>query len=208
MVEKNIAIIKTATSEMRVADMTAADLECVEKVNALVALAKEANDAIKRARALDKELADNFRRLASEWGLEPGQRLISYNWEDGYEIFAHMHSATCSISPDAVLEKLYENCGEEEGDETGKAWRAWCEVTDPVTTRELNLQKLEEYLKKSAKVASGDIKGTAWLSSDDVAACVAKSKPYMDYGAKAISKDEKTRHDSEGWAPVTEVRRP
>ena len=43
MAEKNSAIIKTATSEMRVADMTAADLECVEKVNALVALAKEAN---------------------------------------------------------------------------------------------------------------------------------------------------------------------
>ena len=208
MVEKNIAIIKTATSEMRVADMTAADLECVEKVNALVALAKEVYDAIKRARALDRELSDNFKRLASEWGLEPGQTLASYNWDEGYEMFTRMYSATCSINPDAVLEKLYENCGEEEGDETGKAWHAWCEITDPVTTRELNPQKLEEYLKKSAKVASGDIKGSVWLSSDDVAACVAESKPYMAYGAKAISKDEKARHDSEGWAPVTEVRHP
>lgn len=205
MVEKNIAIIKTATSEMRVADMTAADLECVEKVNALVALAKEANDAIKRAKALDKELVDNFKRLASEWGLEPGQRLISYNWEDGYELSVRMAFATRAINPDAVLEKLYENCGEEEGDETGKAWHAWCEVTDLVTTRELNPQKLEEYLKKSAKVASGDIKGTAWLSPDDVAACVAESKPYMVCGLSAISKDEKRLHDVEGWAPVTEV---
>lgn len=205
MVEKNIAIIKTATSEMRVADMTAADLKCVEKVNALVALAKEANDAMKRAKALDKELSDNFKRLASEWGLEPGQALVSYNWEDGYEMLARMYSATRSISPDAVLAKLYENCGEEDGDKTGKAWHAWCEVTDPAPWRELNLQKLEEYLKKSAKVASGDIKGTAWLSSDDVAACVVELKPYMAYGAKAISKDEKARHDSEGWAPVTEV---
>ena len=185
--------------------MTAADLECVEKVNALVALAKEADDAIKRAKALDKELVDNFKRLASEWGLEPGQRLISYNWEDGYELSVRMAFATRSISPDAVLEKLYENCGEEEGDKTGKAWHAWCEVTDPVTTRELNPQKLEEYLKKSAKVASGDIKGTAWLSPDDVAACVAESKPYMVCGLSAISKDEKAMHDSEGWAPVTEV---
>ena len=205
MDEKNIAIIKTATSEMRVADMTAADLECVEKVNALVALAKEANDAIKRAKALDKELVDNFKRLASEWGLEPGQRLISYNWEDGYELSVRMAFATRGINPDAVLEKLYENCSEEEGDKTGKAWHAWCEVTDPVTTRELNPQKLEEYLKKSAKVASGDIKGTAWLSPDDVAACVAESKPYMVCGLSAISKDEKRLHDVEGWAPVTEV---
>lgn len=205
MVEKNIAIIKTATSEMRVADMTAADLECVEKVNALVALAKEANDAMKRARALDKELSDNFMRLASEWGLEPGQTLVSYNWEDGYKIFARMHSARRGINPDAFLAMLYENCGEEDGDKTGKAWHAWCEVTDPITTRELNPQKLEEYFKKCAKVASGDLKGTAWLSSEDVAACVAESKPRMVYGAKAISKDEKARHDSEGWAPVTEV---
>ena len=61
------------------------------------------------------------------------------------------------------------------------------------------------YLKKSAKVVSGDLKGQAWLSSADVAECVAESKSYMVYGAKAISKDEKARHDSEGWAPVTEV---
>ena len=72
MVEKNIAIIKTATSEMRVADMTAADLKCVEKVNALVALAKEVYDAIKRAKALDKELSDNFKRLPLRVG--PGAR--------------------------------------------------------------------------------------------------------------------------------------
>lgn len=206
MAEKSNAIIKTATSEMRVADMTASDLECVEKVNALVALAKEANDAMRRAKALDKELSDSFKRLASEWGLEPGQTLTSYNWDEGYKLSARMDSATRSISADAVLDRLYENCGEERGDKTGKAWHAWCEVTDSVTTRELNPQKLEEYLKKAAKVASGDLKGTAWLSSDDVAACVAESKPRMVYGAKAISKDEKTVHDSEGWSPVTEVR--
>lgn len=202
---KSTAIIKTASDEIKVADMTAADLECAERVNALVALAKEANDAMKRAKALDKELADNFKRLAAEWGLEPGQTLTSYNWEDGYKLSARMDSATRSISPEAVLAKLYENCGEEEGNKAGKAWHAWCEVTDPVTTRELNPQKLEEYLKKASQVASGDLKGTAWLSSEDVAACVAESKPRMVYGAKAISKDEKALHDSEGWAPVTEV---
>lgn len=206
MVEKNIAIIKTATSEMRVADMTAADLECVEKVNALVALAKETYDAIKRAKALDKELADNFKRLASEWGLEPGQTLTSYNWEEGYKLSVRMGTVTRNISPDAVLAKLYENYGEDEGDETGEAWRAWCEITDPDTTRVLNPQKLEEYLKKSAKVASGDLKGAVRLSSEDVAGCVTEFKPCMNYGANAISKDEKHLHDAEGWAPVTEVR--
>ena len=164
-----------------------------------------ARDATKRAKALEKELADNFKRLAFEWGLEPGQELVSYNWEIGYKLAVRMHVTTCVISPDAVLAKLYENCGEEEGDETGEAWRAWCEITDPVTTRELNLQKLEEYLKKSARVAGGDLKGEARLSSEDVAACVVESKPYMAYGANAISKDEKQLHDVEGWVPVTEV---
>ena len=62
---KSTAIIKTETAEIKVADMTAADLECAEKVNALVALAKEANDAMKRAKFLDKELSDNFKRLAA-----------------------------------------------------------------------------------------------------------------------------------------------
>ena len=161
--------------------------------------------AIKRAGALEKELADNFKRLAFEWGLEPGQTLTSYNWEDGCKLAARMDAATRSISPDAVLERLYENCGEEEGDRTGKAWHAWCEITDPDTTRVLNPQKLEEYLKKSAKVASGDLKGAARLSSDDFAACVAELKPYMAYGVNAISRDEKQLHDAEGWAPVTEV---
>lgn len=185
-----------------IAAMQPIDLQSREQVSALVKTAIQVKADKKDADAADKELTDNFKRLCAA-EIADGKPVSCYAWDEGKKITITYRGGGAEVDETELLKSLYEAYGEEYGDKKGKAWRAFKAISDPIEVpRKLNPAKLQAELERAGRIAAGIDSGVPKVTAQVVASATTTKKPTVAATLSNISKDEKTRHDKEGWEPV------
>ena len=200
------SIIKVSGREIKMADLTAEDLAKPEVAQAVVAAMHTANDAAKEAKKANDALVSGMKAISAGMELADGQTLTVYDWEGGHKVSTSFSHRGEEVDAKKLLASIYEACGEEPGDKTGRAWRAWVEITDPVESRQLNEAKLVEYIKKGECIADGVQKGTVAFGKEELAAATNPAALVQSVRVASITKDEKKRHAEQDWSPACEVQ--
>lgn len=189
-------------SMVSIAAMQPIDLQSREQVSALVKTAIQVKADKKDADAADKELIDNFKRLCAA-EIADGKPVSCYAWDEGKKMTITYRGGGAEVDETELLKSLYEAYGEEYGDKKGKAWEAFKAISDPIEVpRKLNPAKLQAELERAGRIAAGIESGVPKVTAQVVASATTTKKPTVAATLSNISKDEKTRHDKEGWEPV------
>lgn len=131
------------------------DLSDAQKMSALIQTAKEVNEQSKALKEQDTLVKDEFKRICKPY-TDKGQGVTCYDYETEMKMTVSVQSGSMELDEKTFLEKLYAHYGEQVGDKGGKAWRAYCEISDPMDApRKLNPDKLAYQLSKSERIASG-----------------------------------------------------
>lgn len=193
MAEKSIVKIQERVAAL--SSLGRSDLDVQEQVDALVATAMEVSAEKKEASERDTEVKNEFKRMCREH-MDAGEAVTCYSWDNGMKMTLIPKGGGIEVDEVAFLNALYEKFGEEPGDQTGRAWAAYCAVSDPIEVpRKLNMEKLEREVLGGGMV-DGELLGS-----------VSEQKP-PTYAASCtkISKAELEAHAKGELDAVTVVR--
>ena len=193
MTENKLA--KVEASIVKISEMQQIDLQSKEKVDALVATAMEIAAEKKSLDEQDKRIKNEFKRMGKTY-TDAGNGITCYSWDNSQKITLTLSGGGATISETGILEEIYRAYGEEIGDRGGRAWRAYCEITDPVEApRVLNPNKLEAALVKAQRIAAGLEQGEPIITKEMVDAATTVKKPSVVCKTSKMSKDEISAHE-------------
>ena len=181
------------------------DLANAESVKALIRTAKEVNDQTKALKEQDTRVKDEFKRVCKPY-TDEGHGVTCYSFEDGLKMTLTVSGGGMEIDEESLLRSLYEAYGEIYGDRGGKAWRAFCAVSDPVEVpRKLNEQKLAEEVARAKRIASGVEAGEVMVTDDIVKSVAVEKKPVLSAKCSAMTKAEKKAYEMGELVDVLKV---
>lgn len=195
MAEK--AIIKINEKVAALSTFGRSDLDVQEHVDALVATAMEVSAAKKEATERDTEVKNEFKRMCHEH-MEAGEAVTCYSWENGMKMTLIPKGGGMEVDEDALVEAIYAKYGEKVGDRTGRAWEAYCAISDPIDVpRKLNLEKLEREILKGAD---------GYVDGETVRSVTVEKKPVYAATCSKITKAENEAHTRGELDAVTVVK--
>lgn len=198
-------MVKVSEKVLALASMGTSDLSSRESVSALVRAAKEANDAKKAAEAEDSRVKDEFKRMARPY-IDEGHGITCYAFDDGLKMTITLSGGGINVDENELLKKLYEMYGEQVGDRGGKAWRAYCAVSDPLEApRKLNPDKLAYEIAKAARVRAGLESGEVMVTEELVKSVTVEKAPVVKAMCGSMTKAEKKAYEMGELVDVLKV---
>ena len=188
-------LVKVSEKVVALASYGTSDLGVQERVDALVATAKEINDTMKAAKADDTAVKDEFKRMCKPY-TDEGHGVVCYSFVNGMKMTLSVQGGGMELDENALLAELYRAYGERPGDREGKAWRAYCAISDPVEVpRKLNPDKLASEIAKAQRIASGLESGEVLVNAEMARAATVEKKPVLKAQCSAMTKGELKAHD-------------
>lgn len=148
-------IIETLGSEIRIANVTANELTNQEVVDAICLEMYEAQQDEKEAKSVYTSAKNNARRLFDERFGKDSEGTF-YSPKNNKKIHKTIRNSGVKIDQDKMLKSLYDYYGEDYSNRQGKAWKAFCKVSQPVDCpRVIDPNLFEAEFLKSQKEAAG-----------------------------------------------------
>lgn len=192
MTTKTLAAVKKEV--VALAEMQEADLMNKERVDALVATATAIAEQKKEIAAEDTKVKDEFKRMCSRY-MKEGKGVSCYSWEAGKKMTLTVKGGGAELDEHKLLEGIYDFFGEQIGDRGGRAWEAYCSISDPVEApRVINEDKLAEQLIRASRIKNGEESGTPYVTDEIVRDATVIKPPTFAAGCSAISKNEQSAH--------------
>lgn len=186
-----------ATVEKRVASLSAfgtKDLSVQESVDALVKTAVEVNEQSKALKEQDTRVKDEFKRMCRPY-TDEGHGVTCYAFDQEMKMTLTLSGGGMELDEAALLKEIYSMYGEQVGDKGGKAWRAFCAVSDPMEApRKLNPDKLAYEVAKAKRIASGLETGEVMVTEKQVQAATTEKKPSLVAKCSKMTKGEIKAH--------------
>ena len=190
--EQSLAVIKTRTAEL--ASFGASDLSIQENVDALVRTAVEINDQTKALKEQDTLVKNEFKRMCKPY-TDDGHGVTVYAFDQEKKMMLILSGGSMELDESKLLKEIYAAYGEEVGDKSGKAWRAFCAISDPMDApRKLNPDKLAYEIAKAERIKAGTESGEVFVSSEQVQAATTEKKPSLVAKCSAMTKAEVKAH--------------
>lgn len=194
MANVSLATIKKRTASL--ASLGTTDLAIQEKVDALVRTAVEVNEQFKAYKEEDDRVKSEFKRICAPY-IEHGQKVTCYAFDQGKKMTITYSGGGMSIDDETLLRKLYDHYGESYGDRAGRAWEAFCKVSDPVDIpRKVNEDKLMAEIARSERVLNGIEVGEALVTAEIVRDVAVDKAPSVVAKCANMTKAEVKAHDS------------
>ena len=171
------------------------DLADAQKVSALVKTAKEINDQSKALKEQDTRVKDEFKRMCKPYS-DVGKNVTCYDFDSGMKMTLIHSGGGIEINEQELLKGIYEMYGEVYGDKGGKAWRAYCAISDPMEApRKLNPEKLTAEIARANRITSGKEAGEIMVTEAIVQNATTIKPPSLVAKVSAMSKGEKKDHE-------------
>lgn len=200
MTDKTLAAVKKEV--VALAEMQEADLMNKERVDALVETATAIAEQKKDIAAQDTKVKDEFKRMCARY-IEQGKGVICYSWDAGKKMTLTVKGGGAELDEGKLLKAIYDSFGEQVGDRGGRAWEAYCAISDPVEApRVINEDKLAEQLIRAARIRNGEECGAPYVTEEIVQSATTVKAPTFAAGCSSVSKDEQSAHDK---GELTEV---
>ena len=148
---------------------------------------------MKAAKAEDDAVKDEFKRMCKPY-TDDGHGVICYSFANEMKMAVTLSGGGLSLDERKLMESIYAAYGEEVGNRDGKAWAAWCAVTEPVESRKVNEDKLAYELAKAQRIASGLEAGEVMVNADMVNGATFEKAPTISAKCSAMSKTELKAH--------------
>lgn len=189
---KDLAVIKAEV--VKLADMQAIDLADKNKVEALVATALEIGKQKKEISEQDSAVKSEFKRMTKQY-TDEGHNVTCYAYDQECKMTVILKGGGKDIDGQLLMEEIYKAYGEEVGDRGGRAWKAYCAVTDPVEApRVINQDKLTAELLKNERIASNGSTEEVLVSADVVQKATVDKAPTIAASCSKMSAAEKKAH--------------
>lgn len=189
----SLAVIQQRTASL--AAFGTSDLSVQESVDALVKTAVEVNEQAKALKEQDTRVKDEFKRMCKPY-TDNGQSVTCYAFDQQMKMTLSIVGGGMSIDEDKLLKEIYDMYGEQVGDKGGKAWRAFCAISDPMDApRKLNLDKLAYEVAKAQRIASGQEVGEVMVTDEQVQAATTVKEPSLRAACSKMTKGEIKSHD-------------
>lgn len=185
-VAKDYEIVKVDISDVEIETLA----EDKEMAAAYVSMALSTNQAYKDAKSRDDEVKDNVKRMCKEH-MERGESVTIYDFENSTKLTLRPSKGGAVLDEDALLEQIYLHFGEKPGDRTGRAWEAYCAISDPVANpRKVNPDKLAEQIKIAQQIKLGERDGMPMVTEKMVESVTVVKKPVYSVSASEMTKGE------------------
>ena len=199
----DLATIQVKTAEL--ASFGTTDLANSGTVTAMVRTFKEVNDQMKSLKDEDGRIKSEFKRMAKPY-TDEGRGVTCYDFEDGLKMTLVLSGGGMEIDDGALLNALHDMYGEPYGDRSGKAWRAFCAVSDPLDVpRKVNADKLAYEIAKAERVRSGAEPGEVLVTGELVSTVTVEKKPTIAAKVSNMTKAEVKAHDMGELTDVLKV---
>lgn len=193
-----MATTSLATIQKKTAELSAfgtSDLSVQEKVSALVKTAHEVNEQSKALKEQDTRVKDEFKRMCKPY-TDEGHGVTCYAFDQDMKMTLTLSGGGMELDEEALLKNIYEMYGETPGDKGGKAWRAFCAISDPMEApRKLNPDKLAYEIAKAQRIAAGRETGEVMVTDKIVQAATTEKKPSLVAKCSKMTKAEIKAHD-------------
>ena len=187
-----------ATIQTRTAALSAfgtKDLGIQESVDALVRTAVEVNEQAKALKEQDTRVKDEFKRMCKPY-TDDGHGVVVYAFDQGMKMAVTLVGGGMSLDEQALLKQIYDAYGEQVGDKGGKAWRAYCAISDPMEApRKLNQEKLAYEVAKAKRIAAGLEEGEVMVTEEMAQAATTEKAPTIQAKCSKMTKSEIKEHD-------------
>lgn len=171
------------------------DLESQESMSALVRTAVEVNEQAKALKEQDTRVKDEFKRMCKPY-TDEGHGVTVYAFDQGMKMTVTLSGGGMNLDEQELLKQIYDAYGEVVGDKGGKAWRAYCAISDPMDApRQLNPDKLAYEVAKAKRIAAGLESGEVMVTEEMTAAATAEKKPSIVAKCSKMTKAEIKQHD-------------
>lgn len=191
--ENSLAVVRERTAALSA--FGTSDLAVAEKVEALVRTAYEVNEQFKDLKEQDARVKDEFKRMCQPYSQE-GHGVTCYAFDQGMKMVLTVQGGGVDVDEDELLKGIYAMYGEQVGDKGGKAWRAYCAVSDPMEApRKLNLDKLAFEVARAQRIAAGLEAGEVMVTEQVAAAATREVQPVLKARCAAMSKSEVKAHE-------------
>lgn len=191
--ENNLAVVKEHTAAL--STFGTADLAVAEKVEALVRTAHEVNEQSKALKEQDTRVKDEFKRMCRPY-TDDGMGVTCFAFDQGLKMVLTVQGGGMEVDEDALLKGIYEMYGEQVGDKGGKAWRAYCAISDPLEApRKLNPDKLAQEVARAQRIAAGLEAGEIMVTEQVAAAATREVAPILKARCAAMTKAEVKAHE-------------
>lgn len=192
---ENTSLAKVDAAIVSIDKMQLIDLQSKEKVDALVATSIEIQAEKKKLDERDKHIKNEFKRMGKAH-TDKGEGVTCYSWDNGQKITLTLSGGGATISETEIIEQIYAAYGEEVGDRGGRAWKAYCEISDPVQApRVLNPDKLAAVLNRTKRIQAGIEEGEITVTKAMVDAATTVKNPSIVCKTSKMSKDEIAAHE-------------
>ena len=189
----SLATIKQRTASL--ASFGTADLSIQESVDALVKTAAEVNEQYKSLKEQDSRVKDEFKRMCKPY-TDNGQSVTCFAFDQQMKMSLTISGGGMELNEDELLKQIYDMYGEQVGDKGGKAWRAYCSISDPMDApRKLNLNKLAYEVAKAQRIKSGAESGEIMVTDEIVQAATSEKSPTLRAVCSKMTKGEIKAHD-------------
>lgn len=188
-------LTKVESSIVAMSEMSEADLMTKEAVDAIVAAAVQIAEDKKAAAEQDKKVKDEFKRMCSRY-MDEGVSVTCYSYDSGMKLTLTPKGGGAELDEGKLLESIYEMFGEQVGDKGGRAWAAYCAISDPMDApRVINPDKLAAELVRASRIANGEEEGTPNVTEQIVKRATEMKRPVYAAGCSKMSKAELSAHD-------------
>ena len=192
---ENTELAKIDAAIVSIDEMQLIDLQSKEKVDALVATSIEIQATKKELDERDKHIKNEFKRMG-KIHTDKGEGVTCYSWDNKQKMTLTLSGGGASVDEAKIIESIYKAYGEDLGDRGGRAWKAYCEISDPVPTpRILNPDKLTAALLKAKRIQAGLEEGEIVITKEMVDAATTIKKPSVVCKTSKITKDEIAAHE-------------
>lgn len=180
-----------------VQQLTKSDILSESTAVALISEAAQITEQKKSIEAEDKIIKDQLKEMFAD-EIEAEQVVSIFDWDSGMKLSLTPRGGSVEIDDFELMKAIYAHYGEQLGDRDGKAWQAFCAVTDPVECpRTINPQKLEAALGANSVAANArHAAATPEITEDMVRAATVVKKPTYAASCSAISKADAAGHES------------
>ena len=188
MEQTALATIETRTAAL--STFGTKDLMVQESVDALVKTAVEVNEQAKALKAQDDLVKSEFKRMCKPY-TDEGHGVIVYAFDQEKKMMLTLSGGGMELNDAEFLKQIYAMYGEAVGDKGGKAWRAYCAVSDPLEApRKLNPDKIAYEVAKAKRIASGLEEGEIMITEAQVQAATVEKPISLSARCSDMTKSE------------------